>query len=328
MKRLALILILALAMVVPSFAQEPLEIGATQEGGLKDEMATYTFSATAQQVMVFGLTSEDFDPFLQVEAASGDVLISDDDGGDGLNSRIVFVAPEAGEYTIVVRSYSGDASGAYVLTSTDDIDQLAFGESVEVVLEEGGTVQTFFIAEEGDIINLTATAAADDVDTNLTLTGPDGAQVDYNEDFNSINPALSRVILPLTGMYAVMLAPYNTDDFGDVTLLLEKTELPMLTADGMVVKFSDDSYSEVLGLEVEEGTLYNITFALDKEGSASIEIDGGSGYTTYTYFSFSTVEGASFLYRAKDSGLLRVKINNSSYDLPVEVTITATPVGE
>jgi len=329
MKRLALVLVLVLAMVAPAFAQgEPLEIGMTKEGSLKDSIGTFTFSASAQQVIVFELVSTDFDPFLEVQAADGDVLISDDDGGsESLNSRIVFVAPEAGEYSVVVRSYGGDATGAYTLTSTDDIDQLAFGESVEVALAEGGTFQTFFIAEENDVINLTATAADEDVDTNLTLVGPDGVQVEYSEDFNGINPALSRVILPATGMYAVTLAPYSDDDFGDVTLFLEKTELPMLSADGMTIKFSDGgSYREIAGFETTEGTLYEITFTFDKEANGSIEINGSSQYGSYTYFSFSGIESASFSYRAEADGLSRVKITNSGYDLPTEFTVTVAPV--
>ena len=73
MKRFALVLILVLAMALPALAQEALEIGVTKEGALKDNIATFSFSASAQQIIVFELASTDFDPFLEVQAASGDV---------------------------------------------------------------------------------------------------------------------------------------------------------------------------------------------------------------------------------------------------------------
>lgn len=326
MKRLTVVFALLLVVVGSVFAQEPLEIGATVEGELDESMGTYTFSATAQQVLVFTLSSEDFDPFLQIESASGDVLASDDDGGGSLNARIVFVAPEAGEYNLVARSYGGDASGAFVLTSSDDVIQLSFGEAITVDLPEGGSIQTFFIGEEGDVINLSATAEEDGIDTNLTLNGPDGSRVDYSEDYNGLNPVLSRIILPATGMYGVSLAPYGSDDFGSVVLLLEKTELPLLSAEGTTLKFTGDLYRDVVGLDVTEGTLYEIKFAFAEESSGSLEINSTDGFGSYTYFSFSGVEGASFLYRAKATGVVRVKISNSSFSDKSEYIVTAVPV--
>lgn len=327
MKRLVLVFALLLTVFGATFAQEALTIGETVEGSLDENMATYTFSASAQQVFVFTLNSEEFDPYLQIESTDGDVLGSDDDSAGMLNARLVFVAPEAGDFNLVVRSYSGEASGAYVLTSTDDVLQLAFGEAVTVELTEEGQIQAFFIGEEGDVINLSATAEDDEVDTNLTLSGPDGGRVDYSEDYNGLNPVLSRIILPATGMYGVTLAPYGSDDSGAVELLLEKTEMPLLTADGLTLKFTSDAYREVVGLEITEGTLYEITIASGDEQSlsGSFEISSSDGFSEYTYFSFTGVEGSSFLYRGKSDGLLRVKVNNSSFTDSASYIITAVP---
>lgn len=64
------------------------------------------------------LTSDDFDPMLQVgQGAEGDFveLAVNDDDGQGLNSRLVFEAPASGEFLIRVRPV-GDDDGAYVLT--------------------------------------------------------------------------------------------------------------------------------------------------------------------------------------------------------------------
>lgn len=328
MKRFIGILVLMLAMVAPTFAQKTLEIGTSEEGKIKNtSTASYTFTAEAEQIVVFTLNSEDFDPILDIESASGEVLVSDDDGGNGLNSRIVFFAPEAGDYTVVVRAYSGDGEGSYVLSSSDDVAQLAFGESVVVSLLENSIVQSFFIAEVGEVISLSAVAVDETVDTNLTVVGPDGIQIGFSEDANGLNPMIIRTILPLSGMYSVTLAPYSGDDFGKVTLLLEKTELLLLSADPLNLRFVDNIYNEIVGFNTEQGTLYEVSLDFDKEVSGTIEIQGIDS-TGYGYFNFTGAEGASFVYRAKETGLMQVRITYNGSDFPVEYTIKAVTVGE
>jgi len=319
--------VLVLAMVAPVFAQETLEIGTTEEGRLRDNTVTYSFTVSTQRIIVFSLNSEDFDSFLQIESTDGEVLKTDDDGGDGLNARIVFVAPEAGDYRLTVRSYSGDGTGAYVLNSMADVGQLYFGEPMQVDLARGAIVQMFFVAEINDVINLSAVALNENVDTNLTLVAPDGLQVDFSEDARGLNPYISHAVLPQSGLYSVTLAPYAADDFGKLNLLLERTELSMLSADPLKLKFTEGVYEQIIGLNIVDGALYNITLAFESEVSASVALEG-SDYEGYGYFSVTAAEGVSYLYRAKETGLVEVTLTNSTYDLPVGFTITAVVVGE
>ena len=60
------------------------------------------------------LASSDFDTFLYVLDASGAVIDGDDDSGDALNSRVTR-AFAAGQYTLLVTSYSAGETGAYSL---------------------------------------------------------------------------------------------------------------------------------------------------------------------------------------------------------------------
>ena len=57
-----------------------------------------------------------FDTLLKVNDASGKKLAEDDDGGEDLNSRLSFTAPNSATYQIVVTSYEGNEKGFYQLT--------------------------------------------------------------------------------------------------------------------------------------------------------------------------------------------------------------------
>jgi hypothetical protein len=56
-----------------------------------------------------------FDTYLRIEDAGGKEVASDDDGGEGLNARILFTPQASGTYRIIATSFSGGATGPYVL---------------------------------------------------------------------------------------------------------------------------------------------------------------------------------------------------------------------
>jgi hypothetical protein len=65
--------------------------------------------------------SQAFDAYLYLEGPNGNILAQDDDGGDGLNSRIVHKAAATGNYRIIATSLGGNRTGNYSLSiqSTD-----------------------------------------------------------------------------------------------------------------------------------------------------------------------------------------------------------------
>jgi hypothetical protein len=69
--------------------------------------------------------SGDFDCYLYLEDPDGKVLAEDDDGGGGLDSRILHKAGKAGNYRIVATSLAGNQTGRFTLTvgSTGDKDK-------------------------------------------------------------------------------------------------------------------------------------------------------------------------------------------------------------
>lgn len=74
----------------------------------------YRFRGRANERMVLTLQSEQFDTYLylvQLDGRTMRLLGSDDDGGDGSNSRLVATIPRAGEYMVVAAAYSQSDSG-------------------------------------------------------------------------------------------------------------------------------------------------------------------------------------------------------------------------
>ncbi len=69
-------------------------------------------------------TDSSFDPFIELYNNSGGMVASDDDGGEGLNAKIVTgLAP--GIYTIVVRAYNANILGSYRLSVFEAMSQPA-----------------------------------------------------------------------------------------------------------------------------------------------------------------------------------------------------------
>lgn len=82
-----------------------------QNGALAD---AWTFSLADAASVRIDLTSTQFDTFLILSDTAGVDLAFNDDGGDGLNSRIDIDLP-AGAYTIWVSSYLPGMTGSYQL---------------------------------------------------------------------------------------------------------------------------------------------------------------------------------------------------------------------
>lgn len=79
----------------------------------------YAFRASAGGRGKIDLESDDFDSFLRVGRIVNGAFVQmaeNDDGGSSLNARLVFTAPQAGEYLIRVTSYNGSAEGDYRLS--------------------------------------------------------------------------------------------------------------------------------------------------------------------------------------------------------------------
>lgn len=111
----------------------PIAYGGEARGRVgAEEQRYYTISGQAGQLLEVALLAEDdsIDPLLNLYSGTdveGEVLMSDDDGGEGLNSLLRFVLPKSGTYTIGVGTY-GESTGSFTLRVNEQrspIDQAA-----------------------------------------------------------------------------------------------------------------------------------------------------------------------------------------------------------
>ena len=106
----------------------------------------YTFRATEGQSVTIALRSDEFDPYLMIDDASGETLASDDDGDGGLNARIEdFTFNADGEYSIVVSSWEyihveESVSGSFQM--------LVWGDEIDWVNDDTATDENASTAEE------------------------------------------------------------------------------------------------------------------------------------------------------------------------------------
>jgi hypothetical protein len=98
-----------------------LPMGAEVEGTLTDDdrvlsdehrAQAWTFRGEAGQAVIFEVSAEDFDPVIYLAGPGVGNPLTDDDGGDGLNARLVLVLPETGTYTVVVGALS-EGTGSF-----------------------------------------------------------------------------------------------------------------------------------------------------------------------------------------------------------------------
>ena len=78
--------------------------------------AVHTVEGRAGETLDVTLASDAFDALVAVLDAARNVLVRDDDSGEGRNARAQVALPADGTYTLLVNSYAADATGAYTLT--------------------------------------------------------------------------------------------------------------------------------------------------------------------------------------------------------------------
>ena len=124
--------------------------GENVTGALSDEAPTaeYQFSGNAGDVISVTIESNDFDTYVQLLDATGNVVEEDDDSAGQLNAQISeFTLPETGIYTIIVTSNryiisqgNFSASGNYVMNFSGDL--MAGADVVQGDTEESSTDDT------------------------------------------------------------------------------------------------------------------------------------------------------------------------------------------
>lgn len=204
----------------------------------------YSFRARAGERLAVRLASEAFDPVVSVgrlgrDRAWTELARNDDGPGGGLNSSLVFTAPEAGDYVIRASAVETEGRGDYALTLARAPDPapaqtIAIGDSLSETLSaddgvnaEGLRTDSWrFTGRAGQRVQIDA--ASDAFDTFLELFDEtSGARTNLDQDDDGgpdgTNSRLTHT-LPSDGEYVVEVRAYTGDGEGAYTLSVVEAE--------------------------------------------------------------------------------------------------------
>ena len=276
----------------------PLALG-DEIAGLLDETATmddygsgyvgYAFTAQAGQRVVFAMQSEDFDTYLELGRASAggfESIAADDDGGEGLNSRLVHTFEEAGVYELRARSFGGASTGAYTL-GVSEIEPdpepmpLVFGRAVQGEISDDsvrsasdGRFDAYrFQGQEGQRVQIVMRSG--DFDSYLEIGAAEGEFIALAYDDDGLGEGLNSRLnftIPETGDYIVRAQPLGGAGRGLYALeLIDRGPAPVAGSImiGATVRGSltendsmaagDSSYYDDYRFQVEEGDRLRLT---------------------------------------------------------------------
>jgi thiol-disulfide isomerase/thioredoxin len=233
------------------------------------------------------LMSKDFDAYLLLKSGDGTMLAEDDDGGGGLNSRIVFTPRETAEYHVVATTEPRQATGEFTLVvgvkgAVAGASELKLQDGKAVVqsnlgagdpMEQGKQVKPFTCRfEQGKTYQIDL--ASTDFDSYLYLFGPDGTKL--GEDDDGGGELNSRLVwtAAVTGKYRILATSLNGQDTGNFTLSVAETVTPK----AQPVKVTTLKLSA--GKATEEGRLTEESPRFLKKPAQHYEIalEGGKTY--------------------------------------------------
>ena len=319
----------------------PVTVGSDIEGALEYEGDVDVFRFTAEEGRLYQLdvalgTLDDS----RLELLDSDewFLASNDDYGDTYASRIVWPAPESGDYYLAV---GGFGEGSYTLTVaySDVVDdhgndgagatRVTIGADVEGTLEYEGDVDVFrFTAEVGNLyqVDLVLGTLGDSYlqlrDSNdWTLASRD----DYGDTYES------RIVwpAPASGDYYLVVGGFGGGSYTLTVAYSDVVDDHGNDADGATgvmvgsdaegtLEYEDDV--DVFRFRAEEGRLYQIDVALGTLGDSYLELWDSSDWTLASNDDHEDTLGSRIVWPAPASGDYYVAVGGfgaGSYTLTV-----------
>ena len=216
-------------------------LGSTSTGKIEKEGDHDWFAVNLEENKnyyfdVKGVTLDD--TYLNLRSSAGTILSSDDDGGDGYNSRIEFTATQSDKYYLDIGAYNDESTGTYSIfaeqiqtnTPTDDytadtnttgsvdIDSTNFGE-----LEEIGDHDWFSVTlEENKDYYFNAESLTLD-DTYLNLRNDSGTILSSDDDGGQGYNSRIEFTATQSGKYYLDIGAYNDESTGTYSISAKET---------------------------------------------------------------------------------------------------------
>lgn len=216
MKRLLMMFVILVMSVAVVSAQEPLEPDTPVRGEITNEAfeVEYTFSGTADSVVVIEMLAEDEDGFTNdltaqviILDSSGSVVIDTAENFVFSDAVLVTVLPADDDYTLLAsreNGRSGDTEGEYTLQLI--VPQvLGVGDSVESTASSENNAEYYVVNADSDYI-LRYNKSAGDYDPEINISTIDDNNSDF-EDYALASGQLDTVAMGNieAGIYVVRI---------------------------------------------------------------------------------------------------------------------------
>ncbi len=303
---------------------QTLALGDVVESELTaDELTkTFFFEAEAGDAVAITLRSSAFDAYLELRSGSGSYSWTDDDSAGDLNALIgPLKLPESGTYIITATSLGRTSTGPFTLALDEaQVTALAFDTPAQVNLVAGEPLYFTFEGVSGQTIDLRVDSG-NTIDTTLTLRGPEGYQVGYNDDLTGIDPALVATNLSSTGTYTVLVQGRYPDESGPLTVTLTAVQLPSLDEGPQRLRISDKQSTGQVVFDGVAGETVTLTVALESGAKLPSYIEITQGGTSVAYLSSDALTAMTLTLVVPQDGVVLVKLNDYSYSVKI-VTLT------
>jgi hypothetical protein len=212
----------------------------------------FTFMGNAGQTVQIDLMSSAFDSYLYLRDQNGQAIAHDDDGGGGLNSRIIQQLPYSGMYQILANTLQSGQYGAFTLqlqassqvamqpmvsampsiNSLPTIGQIGLNQQVQNTLTAGGVswnnrpIQLYgFQCNAGQPTQMDVLSSWDNY---LIVFDPSGTESAHDDDGGEGLNARLRYTCPATGTYRLgVTTGLASTTPGTYTLQVQATGQPM-----------------------------------------------------------------------------------------------------
>lgn len=217
----------------------PLAPGTVLPGLLSppSDVDEFTFSAAPGDVVYAAMSATEpaLDPYLELLDPVGNRVALNDDGR-GFDAVLAYVVPTAGQYVLRLTSNQGGSAGAYALELAFDPEMtrqtpptlIAVGDVAQGLVERGGAQAWRVAGDAGDRLGVRVESRTSGFDARLTIYGPDGQQIAFDDDSGgNLNPLLN-LTLPDDGYYTLVVSSY-TGEAGQYSLSAAAQPFPTPT---------------------------------------------------------------------------------------------------
>ena len=327
-----------------------IRLGQTVEGDLSSRdpetddglpYDAFTFRARQGDRIAMSLSSEAFDPVLHVGRMEEDAFVQlaeNDDGPDsGLNSRLIFTAPDNGDYLIRVTAIGADGAGAYSLDLQEGpppiaAQPIAIGATIEGELSESDgksesdtPADAFrFEGQEGQRIRIDMTSS--DFDTYLELFDENRVSLDEDDDGGPEGTdSRITITLPRTGAYIIEARAFS-ETIGDYSLSVTEVE-PERAPDSIAFGASLEGEIGESDPRDDEDRGYDAFTFSGVEGQRIQAIMRSGDFDTY--LQVGKAEGEFSALASDDDGLMEGTDSRLNFTLPDDgaYVLRASPLG-